>query len=387
MNAVDEETLDRNAKGLYLGEKCSSPILGGQRTRLQEALPASFDLRLDIQLLDDRLPLWFWRDVVVWQHDVVQGECWSWRRPLDLSGFGLVTRSTPLVHAHRIAWEALVAPIPNGMFLDHLCLNRSCVRPLHLEFIALEQNPPSRLGLDRMAAARIRSRSAVRKARKSGKFETGCRSKSPTSIEEQSDLFGDRAQAGASRKSHEGSVLFGDPRLPKRYWRSVLPPEVSNECWEWIGSRTRMGYGRILWDGAPWAAHRVAYEVLVEPIPEGHDVHHKCKNTGCVRPDHLMAVTRREHLQLDGNPIMQKSEQTHCIRGHAFTARNTSIKPGGTRACRRCAADRALEIRARDPEARRERERLYMREYRRRKAEAAAAGKPFADERRKRSRD
>lgn len=61
-------------------------------------------------------------------------------------------------------------------------------------------------------------------------------------------------------------------------------------CWEW--QKTKLaGYG-ICCLGR---AHRVYYELAHGPIPEGYDCHHRCKNPGCVNPDHLEAVNPRVH--------------------------------------------------------------------------------------------
>jgi HNH endonuclease len=62
------------------------------------------------------------------------GECWLWTGARKSHGYGGITvlgrrgRS-----AHRIGYELYVGPIPEGMTLDHLCRNRMCVRPDHLE--------------------------------------------------------------------------------------------------------------------------------------------------------------------------------------------------------------------------------------------------------------
>lgn len=44
------------------------------------------------------------------------------------------------------------------------------------------------------------------------------------------------------------------------------------------------------------SAHRTAYELFVGPIPEGLELHHQCRNRGCVNPDHLEPATRQENL-------------------------------------------------------------------------------------------
>lgn len=63
-------------------------------------------------------------------------ECWLWYGSTDKDGYGTKsgtfngTRTSK--RAHRIAYEAFVGKIPEGMQLDHLCNNPPCVNPSHL---------------------------------------------------------------------------------------------------------------------------------------------------------------------------------------------------------------------------------------------------------------
>jgi hypothetical protein len=45
-----------------------------------------------------------------------------------------------IIRAHRFAYELLVGPIPEGLVIDHLCRNRRCVNPAHLEPVTAEEN-------------------------------------------------------------------------------------------------------------------------------------------------------------------------------------------------------------------------------------------------------
>ena len=94
----------------------------------------------EIEPVDRRLPVRFWAKVFVWQHAGVQGECWTWGGSRDPEGYGQSNRRSQVVKAHRRAWEALVGPIPDGLHLDHLCRNRACVRPAHLEPVTCREN-------------------------------------------------------------------------------------------------------------------------------------------------------------------------------------------------------------------------------------------------------
>lgn len=112
---------------------------------------------------------------------------------------------------------------------------------------------------------------------------------------------------------------------------------VGDGCWEWTAGRTGGGYGAIMVEGRQSTAHRVVYEVFVGPIPIGLDLDHLCRNRGCVRPDHLEPVTRRENLLRGETLAARHAAKTHCDAGHELTVENVyerKDKPG--RMCREC---------------------------------------------------
>ena len=75
-------------------------------------------------------------------HVVVGDGCWEWAGLKSKDGYGYIskTRTTPMVYAHRLAHELFKAPIPTGLQLDHLCRNRGCARPSHLEAVTNREN-------------------------------------------------------------------------------------------------------------------------------------------------------------------------------------------------------------------------------------------------------
>lgn len=69
--------------------------------------------------------------------------CWIWTGTKNEQGYGrfaLFCRPTRQVRAYRYSYELLVGPIPEGLELDHLCRNRGCVNPDHLEPVTHREN-------------------------------------------------------------------------------------------------------------------------------------------------------------------------------------------------------------------------------------------------------
>lgn len=132
-----------------------------------------------------------------------------------------------------------------------------------------------------------------------------------------------------------------------RFWEKVHIPEARDACWNWLASRNRK-YGRFaLRHHVNSPPHRVAYEFLKGPIPDGLQLDHLCRNTLCCNPDHLEPVTSRENRKRGFNPWEVNARKTECIRGHLFTPDNTMIAKNGTRHCRKCATIHDREFKAR----------------------------------------
>jgi hypothetical protein len=76
-----------------------------------------------------------------WQRVDAAAPCWVWRGKRHPRGYGTYSWARGKEQlAHRYAWEALVGTIPSGRTLDHLCKNRLCVNPDHLEPVTVGEN-------------------------------------------------------------------------------------------------------------------------------------------------------------------------------------------------------------------------------------------------------
>lgn len=115
-------------------------------------------------------------------------------------------------------------------------------------------------------------------------------------------------------------------------------------CWEWTAAKAGGGYGKISIQGRHHPAHRVAYELIEGPIPEGLELDHLCHTNSascpggpscphrrCVNPAHLEPVTSRENSMR----AAVNGTETHCKRGHERSEANTYLL-NGTKFCRAC---------------------------------------------------
>ncbi len=69
------------------------------------------------------------------------GGCWLWEAAIDYKGYGRFHLNGEIRQAHRVSYEYFNnTKIPNNLHLDHLCRNRSCVNPEHLEPVSVQEN-------------------------------------------------------------------------------------------------------------------------------------------------------------------------------------------------------------------------------------------------------
>lgn len=111
-----------------------------------------------------------------------------------------------------------------------------------------------------------------------------------------------------------------------------------NNCWQWIGSKSPKGYGFYQADKV-MRSHKYSYILFKGKIPKNKVIDHICRNTSCVNPEHLRAVTWRENLLCGKTLAAENKNKTHCIKGHEFTTKNTKeyLSRGNlARSCKKC---------------------------------------------------
>lgn len=148
----------------------------------------------------------------------------------------------------------------------------------------------------------------------------------------------------ALRRNGQRPTVAYPKTVEERFMRRV--DKSPSGHWMWTGSTASQGrYGVFFKGGKNMPAHRAAWEIWQGAIPEGHVIDHLCRQTLCVRPEHLEPKTQQMNILAGTAPAALNAAKTHCHKGHAFTIDNTRVTPGGRRVCRACARGRSARQR------------------------------------------
>lgn len=88
---------------------------------------------------------------------LIEGGCWEWTGAKNAKGYGHMSRNyrADRQYAHRVSYEIFYGPIPKDLTIDHLCENKGCVNPAHLEAVTLKENISRSDGISAMNARKV----------------------------------------------------------------------------------------------------------------------------------------------------------------------------------------------------------------------------------------
>lgn len=118
----------------------------------------------------------------------------------------------------------------------------------------------------------------------------------------------------------------------KNIQRFVIKIRKTENCWEWIACKDKNGYGHFNLNGINRFAHSVSYELFKNEIQKGLEIDHLCRNTSCVNPEHLEAVTPKTNCLRGRGFGGVNSRKKLCKYGHIYDKKNNR----GDRVCMIC---------------------------------------------------
>jgi hypothetical protein len=222
--------------------------------------------------------------------------CWEWQGSKDKSGYGVFSmKNSSGLHkgfrAHRVTYEVLIGDIPDGLVIDHLCRNTSCVNPTHLEPVTNAENiRRGESGIHEKSKTRCPKFHPYDKentrydVRKNGNIKRYC-----------FECYKIKMIQSAARAKH---------RKEEKESRIIIGAKDRTHCPK----------------NHPYNSDNTYYD---------SNGHRECKT--CVAE----AGKKRYAKKLEKLNKVYKKDRTHCTNGHLFT--DSDYAKNGHRRCKQCA--------------------------------------------------
>ncbi len=242
-----------------------------------------------------------------------QTGCWNWAASLSRKGYGKFQTMNGCFDAHKVSFEIFMGLVPRGTELHHICNNRRCVNPNHMNPLSHHFNCQWHL---------TRNQPIQCLPHRLGQFVPY-----PEHTEAESAAYWAMRDA---KRLIRNAKLTGRPAKPLiDRWAAQVTRLGDSDCLIWMGQKEKAGYGRMccreFGRSHGQMAHRISYMLFVGDIPAGMTVDHICRNTSCVNPNHLRLMTRSDNS--DGGVCGANAKKTHCPHGHPFNDINTYPRP------------------------------------------------------------
>jgi hypothetical protein len=113
-------------------ENFNSPLFFGT--------PVPSDLPLVARIIDGMLIDEWTQILLVSALEIDTGGCWKWKGNHSKKGYGFLRLTDRPIAVYRLTYQLWRGPIPKGLVSDHLCVNRGCANPWHIEIVSNIEN-------------------------------------------------------------------------------------------------------------------------------------------------------------------------------------------------------------------------------------------------------
>lgn len=228
------------------------------------------------------------------KRNITESGCWEWTGYVEKVGYGRTSYMNVRQYVHRLSYMLHNGPIGEALHIDHLCRNKICFNPDHLEAVTPKENI-------RRAVYKGYCNKHQKEFLKTGhKWCESCYKESRAEFyrkKVECDLC-DKVITATNIKRHHKNI-HGESRrergLPIRVRIESASSKSDTGCWELNTKLNPQGYGYLWVEGRKESVHRASYEAFIGPISEGMTIDHICRNTSCVNPNHLEQVTQSEN--------------------------------------------------------------------------------------------
>lgn len=119
---------------------------------------------MQVEFGDKKLPERFWKKVII-KDCGYSSPCWHWTGSLNNNGYASFRIKPHKTSGHRAVYLQMVGEIKEGLVIDHMCRNRACMNPTHLQAVTQKQNLSTAIGLGEKGMVYLAKINEIHKAK------------------------------------------------------------------------------------------------------------------------------------------------------------------------------------------------------------------------------